>query len=304
LFQHPILHAMTQQLTLMWVLHAFPILRKIFPFLGPILMLIDHSIKATVDFRGRMAAQVDELLQDPEALKRAEHETVYHHLMTRRPGKDQHDIPPRNSLLSEGVSLVVAGSDAGGGTLTVGVFHVLRNKRVSSLLIKELDAAWPDRNAIMKFEDLEKLPYLTAVIKESLRLFSGVVSPSPRIVGPSSTRIAGVDVPAGTSVSITTPFLHHNPDIFYDPMTFIPERWLESNSRELENFLVPFARGPRSCLGINLAWCEMYLILGNMFRKINMEIYDTSIEDFKHKMYFLPVFTGKHLRAKVRPRDS
>jgi cytochrome P450 len=126
-------------------------------------MVIDDSVKATVNFRGRMAAQVDELLLDPEASKRAEHETVYHHLMTRQPGKGQHEIPSRNSLLSEGVSLVVAGSDAGGGTLTVGVFHVLRNKSVSSTLIKELEAAWPDKDAPMKLEDLEKLPYLVGV---------------------------------------------------------------------------------------------------------------------------------------------
>jgi len=186
----------------------------------------------------------------------------------------------------------------------VGVFQVIRNKQVYSTLINELEAAWPDKDATMAFEGLEKLPYLTAVIKESLRLFSGVVSPTPRIVGPSSTRIAGVDVPAGTSVSISSPFLHHNPDIFRDPMKFIPERWLQSNSRELENFLVPFSRGPRSCLGINLAWCELYLIIGNIFRKIDMEIYDTSIEDFKYKTYFLPVFTGKHFHAKVKKRSS
>lgn len=53
-----------------------------------------------------------------------------------------------------------------------------------------------------------------------------------------------------TTVSIASVFLHENKGIFPKPKEFIPERWLESNSRELESYLVPFSRGPRSCLGI------------------------------------------------------
>jgi cytochrome P450 len=105
----------------------------------------------------------------------------------------------------------------------------------------------------------------------------GAVSPMPRIVGPSSAIVAGVKVPTGvrsvpsgrisithavpaqqTSVSICTSFLHHNENIFPDPMTFIPERWLEPNSRELDNHMVSFSRGPRSCIGIK--WAFLHFI--------------------------------------------
>lgn len=144
-------------------------------------------------------------------------------------------------------------------------------------------------------------------------MFGGVVSPAPRVVGPSSVKIVGVDVPAGvriipsvllwashlpfvqTIVSISSPFLHENPDIFSDPLTFNPDRWLQPNSRELENYLVPFSRGPRSCLGIkyspsyfpipwlftcglhlySLAWCELFITFANIFRHLDMEIFQT-----------------------------
>jgi cytochrome P450 len=45
-------------------------------------------------------------------------------------------------------------------------------------------------------------------------------------------------------------FMHRNPDIFVDPMNFNPERWLNGSSKELDNYLVSFSKGPRSCLGI------------------------------------------------------
>ena len=48
-------------------------------------------------------------------------------------------------------------------------------------------------------------------------------------------------------------FVHRNPDIFPDPLTFRPERWLEKGSSELANYLVPFSKGPRVCLGIKYA---------------------------------------------------
>lgn len=155
---------MTQQLTLTWVLHAFPILYQIIFFLSPVLLMINQSMKATVDFERKIGAQIDELMKNPEALETAEHEIVYHHLMKRHPNKGRHEIPARESLLFEGVSLVIAGSDTVAGTLTVGVFHVLRDDRVSSTLIEELEAAWPDKDTAVKFEVLEKLPYLVGFL--------------------------------------------------------------------------------------------------------------------------------------------
>ena len=83
--------------------------------------------------------------------------------------------------------------------------------------------------------------------------------------------------------------LHKNPEIFPNPTVFDPSRWLQENCSELEKYLVSFSKGPRSCLGIkyvfassirsvsqantifySLAWCELYLILGTVFRKLDL----------------------------------
>jgi cytochrome P450 len=66
--------------------------------------------------------------------------------------------------------------------------------------------------------------------------------------------------------------VHQNASIFPEPAKFVPERWLESP--ELDNWLVAFSRGPRMCLGINLAWAELRLGLAHVFRKFDMTVAD------------------------------
>jgi hypothetical protein len=87
--------------------------------------------------------------------------------------------------------------------------------------------------------------------------------------------------------------MHNEPSVFPDPLKFNPERWLQKDTRELENHFVPFSRGPRMCLGFkyvsrlasgvqtadlrrSLAWCELYLIFANIFRKLDLEVYETT----------------------------
>jgi len=98
--------------------------------------------------------------------------------------------------------------------------------------------------------------------------------------------------------------VHRNPDIFPEPEIFSPERWLQSGSQNLDKYLVAFSRGPRSCLGINLAWCELYLIFGNVFRKIQLEMDDAvTVDNVRFRDYFAPIYRGKHVHAHVKQRD-
>ncbi|TEB14539.1 hypothetical protein FA13DRAFT_1747942 [Coprinellus micaceus] len=69
----------------------------------------------------------------------------------------------------------------------------------------------------MPLENLEGLPYLTAVIKEGLRLPMRL-TPLPRVAH-ENTNIAGVQVPAGTIVSMGQTFVHLNPDLFESPLS-------------------------------------------------------------------------------------
>ena len=95
-----------------------------------------------------------------------------------------------------------------------------------------------------------------------------------------------------------------NEAIFADADHFKPERWLgDSEKRQvLEKYMVAFSRGPRNCIGMNLALVELYLVIGNLFREYNMELFATREEDLKMTHDFFSPFgpaDSKGLRVKV-----
>ncbi|KAG6833557.1 hypothetical protein H0H87_005208 [Tephrocybe sp. NHM501043] len=293
-FQHPTLIAFESTGLIFHVMQHFPftmpLIKGMPTWLARILSPEAHGYGLLI---ADLTSQIDALLADPTALDRAEQETIYHHLLN---GEDDVQRPSRSSLIDEAATMVSAGSETVGKTCALGTFHVLDNPEVCEKLVNELRGAWPDVEMTVGLEILERLPYLvrpsprsrpsrpiaqqhaiqTAVIKESLRMTHGVVSPAPRVV-PSPTFIAGAGIPANAVVSMGAIFMHHNPEIFPKPLEFRPERWLDrKNPQEMEQFLVPFSKGPRSCLGVNLAWAELYLLFANVFRKVDMEIHDTT----------------------------
>jgi len=99
-------------------------------------------------------------------------------------------------------------------------------------------------------------------------------------------------------------FMHWNPDVFTNPKKFDPDRWLEIDNTALNANFAPFSRGPRMCLGINLAWCELYLIFANIFRKLDLElasIHDECDTDYRtFKDFFIPVWEGSRLHVTVK----
>lgn len=104
-------------------------------------------------------------------------------------------------------------------------------------------------------------------------------------------------IPRGTPMSMTSIFMHMNPEIFPRPKEFEPERWLDSCSpsspsshsadddgakkQHLSNYLVNFSKGTRGCLGQHLASAEIHLTLAAIFsgKRFELELYQTTRED-------------------------
>ncbi|KAF8874994.1 cytochrome P450 [Infundibulicybe gibba] len=301
-FDHPMLVALESVGPFFFIVQQLPFLSPLAVNMPKwIASIIGPGSAAFEEFRMHLSSQIDKFLANPSLLDNADHEIVYHHLISSKHGK-QEATPSRQSLLDEATVLVSAGSDTVGSTCTIGTFHILGNQDIHRRLFDELKSVWPERGSQISLEILERLPYLTAVIKESLRMSHGVVTPLPRIV-PNDMVIAGVHIPAGTSVAMGATFMHNNPHVFPEPHQFRPERWLEPNSRILESHLVPFSKGPRSCIGVNLAWCELYLIFANVFRKLEMEVHDTSVRDLDFSAYFVPRYRGKPLHVNIQRRS-
>ena len=77
--------------------------------------------------------------------------------------------PSVRTIRDEAMAIVGAGTDTVANAMVMATCHVLENPYMHSRLKEELRAAYPDPNTEMKWTDLEKLPYLTGVIKEGLR---------------------------------------------------------------------------------------------------------------------------------------
>lgn len=172
-------------------------------------------------------------------------------------------------LKDEALIVVAAGTLTTSWALCVAIYHLLAKPELLSKLKEELRTAIPDRNTRLLLPQLERLPYLTGIIQEALRLSYGVASRLQRISPDKALIFSEAKgktwvIPPGTPVSMTSVLIHHDESIFPNSHEFRPERWIE-NPR-LDRYLVSFSKGSRQCLGINLAYAEMYLCLSTIFR--------------------------------------
>ena len=201
--------------------------------------------------------------------------------------------------------VIIAGTLTTAAALSEITFHLLRQPDELRTLKNELAKATANETALLDPVKLEQLPYLTAVIKEGLRLSSGISTRLQRIatdetlVYTAKARQANNKtikekqyvLRPGIPLSMTGLLIHHSPTYFTDPMTFRPERWLEKPS--LDSYLVPFSRGTRACVGINLAYAELYATIATVFShygspevqfpkdKGYLELFETSRRDIE-----------------------
>ncbi|KAI9507510.1 cytochrome P450 [Russula earlei] len=275
-----------------WILRNFP---------HWLLKIVSPRLKGLVIFKDALIVQTKAILRNPKMLDDAPHRIIYSELLNPEANKGR-PTPTALHLRHEALVLFAAGSHTVGTTLMIGFYHLLHNPEVKQKLVEEVRLAWPVLDQPPPYEELEKLPFLTAVIKETLRL--AVPSPAslPRVVPPSGAMISGAKIPGGTIVGQSALFVSFSEDIFDQPCEFLPERWLQPGSKSLENWLVVFSKGPRSCLGINLAYCELYMCFAHLFRRFDIRNDPAKPADLTWSEHFLPLFEGQHLHAYCEPQ--
>ncbi|KIN06778.1 hypothetical protein OIDMADRAFT_99334 [Oidiodendron maius Zn] len=300
-FRAPILEAMEASLPAFVLFKHFSIIRRAVFGMPPWLsVLVSPQTAGLIRLQQVLGAQVTDVVKNPESLQGAPHRIIYHELLNPEASKGL-PLPSAGSLYEEAQALLFGGSDITGNTLMLGTFHLLESPSLLKRMKEELLRAWPALDKPPRFEDLEKLPFLTAVIKESLRISPGVASPLLRVVPTTGATISGSYIPQNTVVGMSGCFVHNSEEIFKEPNNFNPDRWLEPNSASLERWLVAFSRGPRMCMGQNLAYCELYLAFAALFRRFDLELDGTSVADLTWRECFLPHFQGRHLQTFCRP---
>ncbi|KAM0331365.1 hypothetical protein ACHAQA_003037 [Verticillium albo-atrum] len=170
----------------------------------------------------------------------------------------------QDEVIVNGALFIIAGTETTAGFLA-GLFNqLLRNRHVLDKLTREIRSGFA-KDEDLNFEDLVKLPYLTAVIDEGLRIFPSAPIGFVRSVPAGGDTVDGVFIPGGTTVSVPMWGATHSARNFSEPYRFRPERWLnKENSNDKFGASNDFSLGPRGCIGRNLAYMEMRLIIGKL----------------------------------------
>ena len=182
-------------------------------------------------------------------------------------------------LAAEAQSAIGAGTLTSSYALVGATYYILASPSVFDRLMDELNKAIPDASNPPPLRTLEQIPYLGAIVLETLRMFPGVAHRLQRIFPDRSLQYKKWCIPSGTPVSMSTLFIHNNPSIYPDPFTFRPERWLplHTEGQRLQKYLLSFGKGTRQCVGMELGKAEIIMTLANVFRRFGneMRLFDT-----------------------------
>ncbi|KAE8409388.1 cytochrome P450 [Aspergillus pseudonomiae] len=212
---------------------------------------------------------------------------------------------PSSVLVEEVMGTMLGGVIDIANILPYGAFQLSQSPQLQDRLYEELRGAWTNiTDPIPDYETLCTLPLLNGLVKESVRLTHGVISGPPRAVGPLGAVIDGYSVPPKSVVTTTSLYLHMDADVFPQPETFDPLRWVTGNPKQMENAIVAFSKGRRMCPAKHLAYMEMFSIFAMLFRRFQVSSYETDIHDFDYSEYLSLHFRGKPLRVKLRERPS
>ncbi|OLL25307.1 Isotrichodermin C-15 hydroxylase [Neolecta irregularis DAH-3] len=183
----------------------------------------------------------------------------------------------RDRLVSTCVVLIVAGGETTSIVLNGAIYLLAAHNNVYEKLHRELTERFPDPKCEIEHHKLADLPYLNAVIDESMRLHPPIVGPLPR-VSSQETVVAAQKIPPHCIVSVAPYAISRDPRYFTKPENFIPERWIDSGFERDQTLgklvFQPFSLGPRRCLGRNMAYIEIRLFLANFVLQFRPELED------------------------------
>ncbi|HET6612702.1 MAG TPA: cytochrome P450 [Kofleriaceae bacterium] len=181
-------------------------------------------------------------------------------------------------LRDEIITLFLAGHETTAIALTCALYLLGTHPEIRARAIAEIDTVLGGRPATAA--DVPRLRFIDAVMRETMRLY-----PPAWIIGREATRdieAAGTTIPAGAQILMSQWVIHRDPRWFREPVTFLPDRWLDGSTDNLPRYAyVPFGGGPRVCIGNHFAMLEAQLILATLLQHVELcAVPDTRLELF------------------------
>jgi cytochrome P450 len=186
--------------------------------------------------------------------------------------------------------IFMAGHETTAAGLTWAGWALSAHGREAALAVAEVDEVLGGRTPT--FEDVARLPYLGAFVKECLRLYPPAVGVFQR-KAVEDVRIGDWHVPKGSLVNILSIIPHMDERWFPDPAGFDPSRFLGEAGRQIERgAYIPFGTGPRVCIGNSFATMEMTFILAMLLQRFSLR---AALDQGQ---------PGLRMQVTLRPRDG
>lgn len=171
-------------------------------------------------------------------------------------------------LRDEVITMVIAGHETTAMALTWAWYLLSEHPAVRQRLEAEVDEVLQGRAAT--FEDVARLEFTDAVIREAMRIYPPVwaMGRAPR----ETVTFRGYEIPRGAEIFIPQWVVHRDPRWYEDPEAFLPERWLDGLAKRIPRFAYfPFGGGPRICIGNHFATMEAVLILATVAQRFRLD---------------------------------
>lgn len=243
-------------------------------------------------------AQIDDEMRALIARKRATGGTdpdVLSMLIAARDAESGEALSEDELLGHTGV-LFIAGHETSANALTWTLFLLSQHPDITAALHDELTSVL--RGDPPTVEQLQQLPLLDRVVKESLRVLSPV--PWNGRVTSQPTELGGYALPAGTEVFVSIYETHHQSDLYPDPERFSPQRWERINPSPYE--YNPFSAGSRICIGAAFAMMEIKIVLAMLLQRDRLEFCPQHRLDRKGLIVMVPR-RGMPMRVHKQDRE-
>lgn len=238
-------------------------------------------------------AEINERRKQINANQHTERSDILSLILSARSetGEGMTDVEVKDEL----ITLLLAGHETTATAIAWALYWAYRDPSIRAKLLAELTALGDDPDPV----SITRLPYLTAVTSETLRIYPVAILTVPRAVK-QPVELMGYALEPGTRLYGCIYLTHHRPDLYPEPEQFRPERFLEKQFSPYE--FLPFGGGTRRCLGEALAWFEIKLVLATILAHYELELVDRTPEPPKRRGVTLGPGRGVNMRMVGKRR--
>lgn len=236
--------------------------------------------------RARLEGLLQDAIDRARTVEGASGNTILNRVIAARydDGTAMSDVAIRDNM----ITALIAGHETSVVSLCWGLYWLHRERRCLDILMDELTPLGPEADPVI----LARLPYLDAVVKETVRLWP-VVTDINRVLA-QPMQLGRYELPAGTNIAASSAILHYEPDLYPEPESFRPERFLERRFGAHE--YLPFGGGERMCPGSHLSIYELKIILATLLARNRYSLLDEGPIKVRRMGGMMTLSTGVRMR--------